>query len=210
MKKEELQQVEQRDRFTFFLSFRQQIDMCEEKDRLKLYQAIVDYALFHQDTEFTEPLPKMAWIGMRPFLERGWKQFNNGNKGGAPIGNNNASKDKNNPKTTQNQPKINPKSTRPIQNKDMDKDMDKDKDMNDNKETDAKKDELSLSLSDRKEAFLKELEQYREEYEADMLNDFFEYWTEPNKSQTKMRFEAQKFFKTKSRLNAWKNRKFNK
>ena len=92
----------------------------------------------------------------------------------------------------------------------MDKDMDMDKDMNDNKETDAKKDELSLSLSDRKEAFLKELEQYREEYEADMLNDFFEYWTEPNKSQTKMRFEAQKFFKTKSRLNAWKNRKFNK
>lgn len=92
----------------------------------------------------------------------------------------------------------------------MDKDMDKDMDMNDNKETDAKKDELSLSLSDRKEAFLKELEQYREEYEADMLNDFFEYWTEPNKSQTKMRFEAQKFFKTKSRLNAWKNRKFNK
>ena len=85
-----------------------------------------------------------------------------------------------------------------------------DMDIDDNKETDAKKDELSLSLSDRKEAFLKELEQYREEYEADMLNDFFEYWTEPNKSQTKMRFEAQKFFKTKSRLNAWKNRKFNK
>ena len=83
---------------------------------------------------------------------------------------------------------------------------------NNKKESKPKKDglSLSLSLSDRKEAFKKELEQYRNEYDTEMINDFFQYWTEPNKSNTKMRFEDQKFFKIKSRLTAWKNRKFSK
>ena len=79
----------------------------------------------------------------------------------------------------------------------------------DKKESEPKK-SVSLSLSDRKEAFEKELEQYREEYESDMLNDFFQYWTQPNNRKTKMQFEAEKFWDLKARLDAWKNRKFGK
>ena len=198
--------------FQFFRSFQEAIDRVDEKNQLALYRGIVGYALDHIEPTFKDPLLELIWTLVKPNLDSGWYHFINGCGGGAPIGNNNASKTtkkqpRNNQKTTKKQPKNN----QPIYDKEKEMDMDMDMDIDDNKEkTDAKKDELSLSLSDRKEAFLKELEQYREEYEADMLNDFFEYWTEPNKSQTKMRFEAQKFFKTKSRLNAWKNRKFNK
>lgn len=77
------------------------------------------------------------------------------------------------------------------------------------KESKPKKD-VSLSLSDRKEAFKKELEQYRDKYESDMLNDFFQHWTQPNKSKTKMKFEGEKYWDLKARLDAWKNRKFGK
>ena len=51
------------------------------------------------------------------------------------------------------------------------------------------------------------MDQYRDKYESDVLNDFFQYWTEPNKEQI-MRFEKKEFFKIKARLDAWKNRKF--
>ena len=77
------------------------------------------------------------------------------------------------------------------------------------KESKPKKD-VSLSLSERKEAFKKELDQYKGIYESDMLNDFFQNWTQPNKSQTKMKFEGQKYWDLKARLNSWKNRKWKK
>ena len=46
----------------------------------------------------------------------------------------------------------------------------------------------------------------------DILNEFIDYWTEPNKSKTKMRFELQKTWDLNRRLQTWiKNeKKFNK
>ena len=89
---------ESRDHFTFFKSFREQIDLCEEKDQLRLYRAITDFALFHKDTDFTEPLLNMAWIGIKPHLDRSWTKYTNATKSvGVPKprmkGNKNAAKD---------------------------------------------------------------------------------------------------------------------
>lgn len=42
------------------------------------------------------------------------------------------------------------------------------------------------------------------EYDQKMLNEFFDYWTEKNKSGKKMRYEEQKFFDIKKRLARWK------
>tara|TARA_R110002020_G_scaffold92899_2_gene224463 strand:- start:15108 stop:15881 length:774 start_codon:yes stop_codon:yes gene_type:complete len=39
---------------------------------------------------------------------------------------------------------------------------------------------------------------------------FIDYWTEPNKSQTKMRFEMEKTWDLKRRLSRWANSSFNK
>lgn len=68
---------------------------------------------------------------------------------------------------------------------------------------DAKKDELSLAISIRKEKFHDTLTPYIDQYGEEMISEFFEYWTEPNKSQTKMRFELQKTWGVGRRLSTW-------
>ncbi len=44
-------------------------------------------------------------------------------------------------------------------------------------------------------------------YHADLIEDFCDYWCEPNKSQSKMRFEGQKFFDINRRLRTWQRNK---
>jgi len=39
-----------------------------------------------------------------------------------------------------------------------------------------------------------------------MLKSFCDYWTEPNKSKTKMRFELEKTFEIGRRLATWSSR----
>ena len=45
-------------------------------------------------------------------------------------------------------------------------------------------------------------------YDEDMINDFVSYWTEPNKGDTKMKFEEQKYFDIKRRLVTWSKNNF--
>lgn len=49
-------------------------------------------------------------------------------------------------------------------------------------------------------------------YEAEMVKDFFEYWSELNKSETKMKWELQPTFEISKRLSKWaaNDNKFNK
>ena len=48
------------------------------------------------------------------------------------------------------------------------------------------------NLERRKEAFTEELRPYVQIYGRDMVNEFWKYWTEPNKGKTKMRFEQER------------------
>lgn len=61
-------------------------------------------------------------------------------------------------------------------------------------------------LETRKMNFRKTLIPYEVKYGKPMINDFFEYWTETNKSRTKMRFEMQKTWETAKRLATWATR----
>ena len=47
-------------------------------------------------------------------------------------------------------------------------------------------------------------------YGKQMLMDFYEYWSEPNPSQTKMRFELQKTWDVNRRLARWARNNFNR
>ncbi len=56
--------------------------------------------------------------------------------------------------------------------------------------------------------FYDEVKGFNLEYEESVLNGFISYWTEKNKSKTKMRFEMQQTWETKRRLKTWlKNNK---
>ena len=68
------------------------------------------------------------------------------------------------------------------------------------------------NIEERKLKFAATLKPFLEIYGKDLLNDFYHYWTEPNKSNTKLNFELQKTWSVERRLNSWcKNEKnFNK
>lgn len=60
------------------------------------------------------------------------------------------------------------------------------------------------SIDDRKRDFTKSLQPYLDEFGKDLLNNFYEYWTEHGENDRKMRFEKQKSFGIKRRLTTWK------
>jgi len=64
-------------------------------------------------------------------------------------------------------------------------------------------------IKDREEIFKKEVFKFKN-YSQDILYEFLEYWTEPNKSGTKMRFEMEKTWDLKRRLSRWSSNNFGK
>lgn len=67
------------------------------------------------------------------------------------------------------------------------------------------------NIDERKLKFASTLKDYLSLYGKDLLNEFHSYWTEPNKSKTKMRFELEKTWDLKRRLDTWSknDKKFN-
>lgn len=61
-------------------------------------------------------------------------------------------------------------------------------------------------LKKRAGVFYNSLVQYVETYGREMIRQFYDYWTEPNKSRTKMRYELERTWDTKRRLNTWASR----
>jgi uncharacterized protein YdaU (DUF1376 family) len=66
------------------------------------------------------------------------------------------------------------------------------------------KDVLVL-LKEREEKFKEIIRPFVATYGSELCNSFYEYWTEPNKSNTKMRFEQQQTWEIKRRLKTWAN-----
>jgi hypothetical protein len=62
----------------------------------------------------------------------------------------------------------------------------------------------------RRDAFYQSLVPYVERYGKEMIRAFFDYWSELNKSETKMKFETNQTWEVAKRLATWANReKFN-
>ena len=99
----------ERESFVFYRSFRDAFRALDKDVRLRMYEAIIDYGLDLVEPHF-EGIEKVLWTLIRPQLEANNKRFENGCKGGAPIGNQNARKQpRNNRETTKKQPKNNQK-----------------------------------------------------------------------------------------------------
>lgn len=73
-------------------------------------------------------------------------------------------------------------------------------------ESGAKAPTPATDLESRKLAFKRTLGPYLQAYGAEMLKEFFEYWTEPNKSGTKFRQEMEKAWDLNRRLRTWAKR----
>ena len=81
---------------------------------------------------------------------------------------------------------------------------------NDMKETTTdvvvKKDAAKAATLSRKESFYQSLVPFVGKYPKEMIRAFFDYWSELNKSGTKMRYELEKTWELPRRLSTWANR----
>ncbi len=71
------------------------------------------------------------------------------------------------------------------------------------KEEENRIEEIKEKLNARKLKFSSTLEPFFEIYGKELLNEFYKYWTESNKSQTKFRQELERTWDIKRRLETW-------
>lgn len=82
----------------------------------------------------------------------------------------------------------------------------KEKESKEEKNKAKKKDAAIAATQQRKKEFYDLLIPYVDMYGKVMIRAFFDYWTETNKTQTKMRFEQQKTWDLNLRLRNWASR----
>ena len=70
------------------------------------------------------------------------------------------------------------------------------------REDKIKEDKIN-NIDERKLKFASTLKPFVDLYGKDLLNDFYKYWTEPNKSNTKFKQELEKTWSLERRLNTW-------
>jgi len=69
-----------------------------------------------------------------------------------------------------------------------------------------KKTAAKAATLSRKESFYQSLVPFVGKYQKEMIRSFFDYWSELNKSETKMRYELEKTWELPKRLATWANR----
>ena len=67
----------------------------------------------------------------------------------------------------------------------------------------------TVAIEARRDKLQDEMRKYANKYSREMLNAFYQYWSEPNQKNTKMRFELEKTWLLSSRLATWDKRENN-
>lgn len=71
------------------------------------------------------------------------------------------------------------------------------------------KDNNKDNIEERKLKFAHTLEPFKSKYGRDLLNQFYKYWTQPNKSNTKFKQELEKTWELSYRLETWSSKEKN-
>jgi len=77
-------------------------------------------------------------------------------------------------------------------------------------EEEEEKEEVKNNIDSRKLKFSESLKPFLDKYGKELLNDFYAYWSEPNKSNSKFKQELEKTWSLESRLTRWSNNDFGK
>jgi len=198
-----------KDSFVFRKEWRDAISGFSDDVRLEIYEAIIEYGITGEIKQL-KPLAKMAFNFVKTELDKDKQKYEamcERNKA-----NRNKAIDHSSPLVTTGD------QTRPlVTNNDNDSDNDIIKE--ELTKVSKKKDGLSSSthtplelLEKRRDSFVCDVGNYEKTYGSEMLTEFVNYWTEPNKSNTKMRFELERTWDTARRLATWERNqyKFNK
>lgn len=105
-----------RESFIIYRSFFALIKLLPEKKQVKMFTAIFEYGLDEKEPNFDgEETMRAIWSAIIPQLKANNKRYENGKKGGAPIGNSNAEKQPSSEEI--NNQRCAKKTTKTIQNK---------------------------------------------------------------------------------------------
>ena len=104
-----MSEIKERTAFTFYRTFCEGAKTLPENEQLEFLWAVIDLALDNREpNENTfSALGRIFWRMIKPNIVADRRKFENGCKGGAPEGNQNARKEPKNKKTTKKQPKNN-------------------------------------------------------------------------------------------------------
>jgi len=180
--------AEKRDSMIFYRSFYEAIRELSKEQQGEIYNAIFSYGL-----DFLEPelkgISKTIWTLIKPQIDANIKRYNNGKV----------------EKTKQTKSKTEAKQKQEISKTEANVNVNVNVNENNNSNLNVKSINI---IEDRKLKFDESLKIYLDEYGREMTNQFFKYWTEPNKTNTKLKFELEKTWSVKLRLERWaKNNK---
>nr|DAL35594.1 MAG TPA_asm: hypothetical protein [Caudoviricetes sp.] len=192
--------------FVFYRSWLEAVKNLPREMQGEVLTAIIEYGLDGVTTGSLKPITSAMLAMVKPQIDANNKRLENGLKGGRPRKNKEESEPNNNQTITEEKPNINQAKTKT--NPDKPKEKDKVKDIKKETTTSVveKKAAAKAATIARKEEFYDSLVPYVEMYGKEMVREFFDYWSEMNKSETKMRFEQQPTWEIGRRLSTWAKR----
>lgn len=119
-----------RDKFTFFGSYAEALSNLPDNERLKCYDALIQYAIYDTEPDL-EGVTKAIFSLMKPNVDNSIKRCENGKNGGRPSADDNQTETKPKPNLNQTETKAEPNNnqteTKPKPNKEKEKDKDRDR-----------------------------------------------------------------------------------
>lgn len=192
--------------FVFYRSWLEAVKNLPREMQGEVLTAIIEYGLDGVTTGSLKPITSAMLAMVKPQIDANNKRLENGLKGGRPRKIETEAEPNNNQVITKEKPNNNQTETKRNQTEPKEKDKVKDVKKETTTNVVAKKDAAKAATLSRKEEFYNSLIPYVEMYGKDMVRDFFDYWSEMNKSETKMRFEQQPTWEISKRLSTWAKR----
>lgn len=192
--------------FVFYRSWLEAVKNLPREIQGEVLTAIIEYGLDGVTTGSLKPITSAMLAMVKPQIDANNKRLENGLKGGRPRKIETEAEPNNNQVITKEKPNNNQTITKRNQTEPKEKDKVKDIQKETTTNVVAKKDAAKAATLSRKEEFYNSLIPYVEMYGKDMVRDFFDYWSEMNKSETKMRFEQQPTWEISKRLSTWAKR----
>lgn len=199
----------QRDSFVFRKEWREAISNLPEDVRLEFYESVIEYGL----TGEIPPMGQMTTLAfnfVKYTLDRDAERYEDTKRKRSEAGKKHKGNQytKKNGTNGTNVPTLEQMEQNGTNGTDsvyvsvygLSKDNKKKKPTNVGKKEET---DVSTLTEERKRVFYESLIPYVGQYGKDMVRDFFNYWTEMNKSRSKMRFEQQPTWETSKRLATW-------
>ena len=198
-----------KDSFIFYKEWKDAIADLPNDVRLEIYEAIIEYGTSGK-LPALKPIANVAFNFIKTGIDRNAERYNDVVEKRREAGKISAEKRKQQQQTQQMPTKAtNSTHVESVEHMATNPTDNVNDNVNDSKENTPKgvqkKDAARAATLKRKEDFSKTLVPFMDKYGGGMIRAFFDYWSELNKSETKMRCEMQKTWEVGKRLATWAN-----